>query len=74
MRYRVCYEFADLHPVPLIYVGKCHILFCSHKAVQIQIYKIAVRYDRQKFPLFISKSKSESKWSSGTILVTDWIR
>ena len=58
MRDRVCYECADLHPVPL--KGKCHI-FCSRKAVQGRIYKIAVRYDRQKFSHLVSKNKLESK-------------
>ena len=38
MRDRVCYECADLHPVPL--KGKCH-MFCSRTPVQSQIYKIA---------------------------------
>ena len=46
---RVCYECADLHPVPV--KGKSHI-FCSRKAAQIRICKIAVRYDRQKFSIF----------------------
>ena len=49
MRDRVCYECTDLHPVPL--KGKCHI-FCSRKAAQSRICKIAVRYDRQTFPIF----------------------
>ena len=50
------YECADLHPVPL--KGKCHI-FCSRKAVQSRIYKIAVRYDRQrqKCPILSVKVK-----------------
>ena len=48
MRDRVCYKFADLYPVPL--KGKCHI-FCSRKAVQSWIYKIAVRYNRPKIPI-----------------------
>ena len=52
MRDWVCYECADLHPVPL--KGKCHIFF-SRKAVQGRIYKIAVRYDRQKFPILSVK-------------------
>ena len=48
----VCYECADLHPVSL--KGNCHI-FCSRKAVQSRIYKIAVRYDRQKNPILSVK-------------------
>ena len=60
MRDRVCYECTDLHPVSL----KGHIV-CSRKAVQSRIYKIAVRYDRQKFPILSVKNKSESKWSLG---------
>ena len=52
MRNRVCYECTDLHPLPL--KGKCYI-FCSGKAVQSRIYKIAVRYDQQKFPILSVK-------------------
>ena len=52
MRDRVSYECADLHPVPL--KVRCHI-FYSRKAVQSRIYKIAVRYDRQKFPILSVK-------------------
>ena len=52
MRDRVCYECADLHPVPM--KGKCHI-FCSRKAAQRRICEIPVRYDRQKFPIFSVK-------------------
>ena len=46
-----CYECADLHPVPL--KAKFHI--CSRKAAQSRICKIAVRYDRQTFPIFSVK-------------------
>ena len=49
---QVCYECADLHPVPL--KDKSH-MFCSRKAVQSRIYKITVRYDRQKFPILSVK-------------------
>ena len=56
MHDRVCYECADLHPVPL--KGKCH-RFCSRKAAQSRICKIAVRYDQQKFPIF----SVEMNWS-----------
>ena len=49
---QVCYECTDLHPMPL--KGKCHS-FCSRKAAQNQICKIAVRYDQQKFPIFSIK-------------------
>ena len=52
MRDRVCYECADLHPVPL--KSKCH-MFCSRKAVRSRIYKFAVRYDRQKISIFSVK-------------------
>ena len=52
MRDRVCYEYADLHPVPL--KGKCHI-FYSRTAVQSRIYKLADRYDRQKFSILSVK-------------------
>ena len=52
MRDQVCYKCADLHPVPL--KGKCHI-FCSRKAVPSRIYKIAIRYDGQKFPILSVK-------------------
>ena len=52
MRDRVCNECANLHPVAL--KGKRHI-FCSRKAVQSRIYKIAIRYDRQKFPVLSVK-------------------
>ena len=53
MRDRVCNECANLDPVAL--KGKCHI-FCSRKAVQSRIYKIAVRYDRLKFPILSVKT------------------
>ena len=62
MRDRVCYECADLHPMPLH--GKCHI-FCSRKAVQSGIYKIAVRYDRQNIPILSVKPLSDCHDSSG---------
>ena len=52
---RVCYECADLHPVPL--KGKCHI-FCSRKAAHSRICKIAVRSDRLS-----NKNKLEFKES-----------
>ena len=52
MHERVCCEGDDLHPVPL--KGKYHI-FCSRKAIQSRIYKIAVRYDRQKFSILSVK-------------------
>ena len=50
MRDRVCYEYADLHPLK----DKCHI-FYSRTAVQSRIYKIADRYDQQKFPILSVK-------------------
>ena len=45
MRDRVCYECADLHPVPL--KDKCHI-FCARKAVQGRIYKMKKKKQQQK--------------------------
>ena len=45
MRDRVCYECADLHPVPL--KDKCHII-CSRKAVQGRIYKMKKKKKKKK--------------------------
>ena len=58
MRDQVCYECADLYPVPL--TGKCCI-FCSRKAAQSRICKIAVRYDRQISDLFSKKKKQQQQ-------------
>ena len=52
LRDQVCYKCADLHLVLL--KGKCH-MFCSRKAVQSRIYEIAIRYDRQSFPILSVK-------------------
>ena len=52
-------ECADLHPVPL--KGKCQ-LFCFHKAVQIRICKIAVRYDLQKYIIFSYKMNRNPRY------------
>ena len=51
MRHRVCYEWADLHPVPL--KGKCQI-FCSRKAVQGRIYKMKKQISEVSVDLFLT--------------------
>ena len=59
MRDRVCYECADLHPVPL--KGKCHI-FCSRKATQSRICKNHRPLWSAKIPHLFNKNKLKSKY------------